>query len=507
MTVQMVTMVRGQLSMSLQMELLVNNDQRVLPAVEAFACEALRQSTLEPKQIDGLVQLISRSTQAAIDRAYPVGEEGPIKVRIAESHGKLTMTVRDHGMPQDIGELQRQLHDEGQVSLRLFGIPCADLADDIHWIGYGPGGKALQITKWLHNTHITGHLAEADLKSFHEDVPLARDQQYTIRPMAVGEAVQVSQLMYRAYGGTYFNRDIYYPERVAAQHERGSVLSFVAAGEDGRLVGHYALERSQDGPVAEGGQAVVDPAHRGRGLLIRMKDAAVNAARQMKLVGLYFDAVAVHTLTQKSNVDHGAHLTCVNLGISPRGEQFRGIAQRQPQRVTCLQYFSWLQEPEPRTLYVPAEYQEVIEQIYQGLACPVTFGDAVVPQGHGRLTVKIDARGRTAFLRADELGEDSVHEVRRAKRELTEHSHAQAVFVELPLYDPGMPPIAIQLQEHGFSFAGIAPHFSRRGDLLRLVYLTEPLERDPIKTYGDFAATLVDFAVAQQGRLTTALSP
>ena len=434
--------------MSLQMELLVNNDPRVLSAVEAFASEALRQTTLKWTEIDTLVRLVTRSTQAAIDHAYPVGEEGSIKVRIAESHGKLILTVRDHGMPQDIRELEWQLHEGGHTDLRLFGIPCADVADEIHWIGYGPGGKALQITKWLHNTHITRHVAKEGLQSFHDDVPIAPEQRYSIRPMAAGEAVQVSQLMYRAYGGTYLNRDVYYPERVAAQQERGSVLSFVAAGEDGRLVGHYALERDQEGPVAEGGQAVVDPAHRGRGLLIQMKQAAVDAARQLELVGLYFDAVAVHTLTQKSNVDHGAHLTCVNLGIAPRSEQFRGISQRQPQRVTCLQYFVWLQEPQSRTVYVPAEYQEVVEEIYRGLTCPVTFGEAAAPQGHGTLTVKIDARARNAFLRADQLGQDSVQEIRRAKRELTEHSHAQAVFVELPLLDPGTPPIALELQDH-----------------------------------------------------------
>ncbi len=32
------------------------------------------------------------------------------------------------------------------------------------------------------------------------------------------DAVGISQLMYRAYGGSYFNADVYYPERVAAQN-------------------------------------------------------------------------------------------------------------------------------------------------------------------------------------------------------------------------------------------------------------------------------------------------
>ena len=47
--------------------------------------------------------------------------------------------------------------------------------------------------------------------------------------------MQVSQLIYRTYGGTYFNEDVYYPDRIAALNSKNRVLSMVAAGEDGRL--------------------------------------------------------------------------------------------------------------------------------------------------------------------------------------------------------------------------------------------------------------------------------
>lgn len=489
----------------MHLEILVTNDERVLSAVRAFAWETLRQTSLASPEIDKLVDLVERSVHAAIGHAYAAGEEGSVKVSISESQGKLVVTVRDYGMPQDIETLERQLHEPNHPNPRLFGISCKDIADEVHWLGYGPEGKALQLIKWLYNTHITAQTPEHMLETFQSDAPLAPQQQYTIRRMAADEAVQVSQLIYRAYGGTYFNRDVYYPERVAAQNERETVLSFVAQGEDGQLVGHYALERNQEGPVAEGGQAVVDPAHRGRGLLNRMKQQAVQTAKNLGLAGLYSDAVAVHTLTQKTNVDHGAHLTSVDLGIAPKTEHFRGISEEQPQRVTCLMYLLWLQDPQPRVVHVPTTHRSIIERIYANLQCPVTFGDHAAPEGHGTITVRLDSGGGKAFVRADKLGIDSVAGVRHAKRELIEHSHAEAVFVELPLQDPVTPQVATELEHNGFSFAGVAPHFSTHGDLLRLVYLTAPLAREPIKTYEDFAGSLVDYALSEQTRVRDSL--
>ena len=77
------------------------------------------------------------------------------------------------------------------------------------------------------------------------------------------------------------------PSRIAAQNLHEALLSIVAVGEDGRLAGHCALERNREGPVAEIGQAAVDPAHRGRGLLDRMKGALEREAQALGLVGWY----------------------------------------------------------------------------------------------------------------------------------------------------------------------------------------------------------------------------
>ena len=319
--------------------------------------------------------------------------------------------------------------------------------------------------------------------------------------MSPDEATEVSQLMYRAYGSTYFNEDVYYPQRLAAQNAHNAVLSFVAVGEDHCIAGHYALELDQEGPVAECGQAVVHPAHRGRGLLDRMKDAAIQEAQRLELVGWFADAVCVHTRTQQSNVTHGGQLSGVDLAIGPRSERFRKIADEQPQRVTCLLYFHWLQEPARRTVYVPMRHQAVVSRIYENLQCEIRFGEDTSPTGHGRLAISMDRRAARAFVRAGELGADSVWSIRHAKRELVERSHAEIVFVELPLENPGTPYVVSSLEADGFAFVGVAPHFSANGDMLRLVYLVEPLAREPIKTLEEFADYLVDYALSEQSRV------
>ena len=487
----------------LELELRVTNNPRVLSTVRAFVYDVLHHTSLGEITANNLSQLIMARVSDAIENAYPPGESGTIAIQTSHDKDSLVISVRDYGLPQDIQKLEASLHrtDTSQQQSEVH-LDCLRAADDLHWISYGPHGKALQITKWLHEVEITAHPDAGDLKPFHSAPPLASEQEYEIRRMRPDEAVQVSQLIYKAYGSSYFNSDVYYPDRVAALNERGEVLSFVAAGADGKLVGHYALERNQSGPVAEGGQAVVDPAHRGRKLLERMKDAAIAEARKLGLVGTFGDAVTVHKFSQKMDIAHGARLACANLGIAPRTEKFRGIGEEQPQRITCLLYFLWLSEPSPQTVFAPDNHREAVDKLYKNLGCPVTIEPGKPPEGHGELIIELDTGAVKAMLRAKRVGEDTAVAIRHAKRALIERSHAETVFVELPLTQSGTPATALELEKEGFSFIGIAPRFSPEGDLLRMVYLTDELKREPIQVEEEIGRWLVDYALAERARVS-----
>jgi anti-sigma regulatory factor (Ser/Thr protein kinase)/GNAT superfamily N-acetyltransferase len=479
----------------------MSNQRSVLPSVRALTNEALAQLSLTGTDAEALTSLVAAAVDDAVDHAYLPGEEGSIKLVIHEQHGKLEIRVRDYGMPQDVEALEARLHGSDQNSATLFGCHTAGLVDEMHWLAFGPQGKALQLHKWLHTASVAEGAEAASLAPFQEDAPLAPEQEYVVRRMRPEEAIEVSQLMYRTYGSTYFNADIYYPQRVAAQNANGSTISFVAQAADGTIAGHHALEMNQAGPIAESGQAAVDPAHRGRGLLNRLKNLAYEEARRRDLTGCYGDAVSVHTITQQSNRNHGGCLTCVDLAISPKTEVFRGFALEQPQRVTCLMYFHWLKPAVPRTIYVPARHQEIVSTIYENLGCACPIGEARAPFGQGTLAVKVSRGAAGGSIRVDRLGADTVRAVQQAKRDLLDHALAEVVFVDLPLQDSGTPHVAEALEGEGFGLAGVAPHFSPGGDLLRLIYLVHPLVREPIKTLAGFETRLVDYALADQTRV------
>ena len=346
----------------MHLELSISNEPRVLPSVEAFLHTTLLQLPLPGDGSEQLGQLVTAAVVDTIEKAYPPGEEGMIKLTIRETAGKLEIRVRDFGIPQDVKALEKQWGADSSVVARLHGSHTTDVVDQMHWLSFGPQGKALQLIKWLHTVNIADTSAAKDLARVAADVPLAPEQQYAVRRMLPEEAVQISQLMYRTYGNTYFNQDVYYPDRIASQNLHDVLLSVVAVGEDGRLAGHCALERNQEGPVAEIGQAAVDPAHRSRGLLDRMKSTLEKEAQALGLVGWFADAVSVHIFTQQSNAHHGGHVCGVDLAVSPKSEAFRNIAGVQPQRVSCVVYFHWLESPKPRTIFVPSRHGKSLRQ-------------------------------------------------------------------------------------------------------------------------------------------------
>jgi GNAT superfamily N-acetyltransferase len=456
--------------------------------------------------IDGrqpLGEMIVAAAEAAVREAYPTGESGLVKLSIRESDGRVEVRVRDFGLPQDVKQLERQLRENNSSAASLLASAPADAVDEVHWLGFGPRGKALQFIKWLPAAPVAdlnGDKTSANPKD--GEVALAPPQEYDVRQMRPEEAEQVSQLMYRTYGGTYFNKDVYYPERVAALNARGEVLSVVAVGANRHVAGHCALERNQDGPVAEIGQAAVDPAHRGRGLLDRMKAALEGEARKLGLIGYYTDAVAVHTLTQQSNAHHGGHVCGIDLAVSPKSEAFRQIALTQPQRVSCVLYFHWLTEPTARNVYVPVRHREIVTAIYENLCCRAEFAEGELPRAErGTLTVKFEKGSALGTIRIGEIGKDSEHAARHALRQLVEHSRAKVVDIEMPLADPGTPDLCEALEVDGVAFTGIGPHFSPRGDMLKLAYLVKPLDREPIKTFEPLAVQLVEYALAEQARV------
>src|SRR5215211_7790263 len=104
------------------------------------------------------------------------------------------------------------------------------------------------------------------------------------------------------------------PRRYWAKIERGELVPVIARDTRGDVVGHVALEREPGAKVAERGEAVVDPDHRGRGLLERMTECLSDRACTQGLDGIYAEPLTIHTFSQRNDERVGMPVCAALLG-------------------------------------------------------------------------------------------------------------------------------------------------------------------------------------------------
>jgi len=109
------------------------------------------------------------------------------------------------------------------------------------------------------------------LKRYSNRVELAPPQNYDIHTIRENEYAQVAKCIYKVYGYSYPNEDLYYPEKIKLLNKAGKLISVIATDEKGQEVGHYTLERYDLGHIAETAQAIVIPQHRKRELIEKMR--------------------------------------------------------------------------------------------------------------------------------------------------------------------------------------------------------------------------------------------
>lgn len=482
-------------------ELTLPSDEDYLPIAEAFARELATLAGFPPREVDALMTGVEDACADIISFAFDANDPGTMTLVGEVSPTTLTLSIIERGLP-----LGASADGDG---VRLHhGAPGWKLidhaVDQAHWINRGREGSELRVVIDRPDLDVTQHLPESELTPLKEDVPLAPDQEYTIRRLLPEDAVQVAQCVYRAYGYTYGNEDLYYPGRIAHLNEAGRLISVVVAAEDGSVVGHLALERPDLGPIAESGQAVVIPAHRGRHLLERMRDFAEDEGRREGLLAIFSEPVTSHPYSQRVNEKVGSHACGVRLGAMPRSTSFKSItSEALPQRESCMIYTQYLVAPPTAVVHVPAHHREVLERVYTHLEAPADFREPGVGDAGSVVSVSFDRAWQYGLVRVEAIGETTSTEVQRALRDLVDTSGAEVVYLELPLALAATPTLCVEAEEMGFFFSGISPLFAKQGDILRLQYLNCELDTSRLAIASPFGQELVDYVARERQRVSS----
>ena len=486
---------------ALRTELTLPADVSMLRLVHDFGRALADLADLPEDQANLLAQALCEVCRNSIEQALDEDETAPITLVGELTPAALTLAVHDRGLPFD-----QSLDPAAASPTASSGGGLALIhrcADEVRWINHGPAGKELRLTK---NRTGVCRLEPPPVhapSSHQEPTPQGVAQDYTIRLLQPHDAIRVAQLMYRVYGYSYSNEDFYYPERLAYDLETGTQVGVVAVGDHDEIVGHVGVIRPNRGTLAELGQLAVAPAHRGQGLRQRMGDRLQAEILRLGLVGLYAEAVTIHTISQEASESRGLHVAGIQLlDWQARFKQLRNLEpQTNPQRESMVFYFKYLAPPVPALICAPSRHREMLAKIYDNLEAPVEFLAPSGPGGPGQVAVHYDRDTGAGHIQVNRIGLDTLPEIEQARRDLCDLAGAAVVALDLPLAQGTTPYLADAAEAVGFFFSGVRPRAAPDGDCLRLQFLNAELDLARLHLASPFARELLAYALADKARV------
>jgi anti-sigma regulatory factor (Ser/Thr protein kinase) len=477
----------------------VTTDAELLPAVVDFVRRVAHRLGLRNRAAERLDLTVETVCRNVIEHAFEAGEEGRYDVEVLRRPGRVDIAVEDRGLPFDYAPLR----DAGDTALPE--MLHHSFADEVRFINLGREGNRVELIKHLPHGDVREELPEEEHHRVVGAPAAPEDARLEIRMMRPEESAELSRCVYRSYGYSYDWDYVYYPDRIRELQESGLMRSCVAVTPEGEFVGHLAAKvEHPDSPVAEAGQAVVDPRFRGHRLFERMKTFLAERANEWGMYGLYSEATAVHPYSQRGNLKLGARETGFLLGYIPASVSYKEIGEdREGRRGSVALFYMRTRDEPDRAIYPPKEYREMVRRVveHNGLRRDVEdSADAEVPPST-RMNVNVRRDHNLAFLQVEEPGSDLRELVQARLRELRLHG-VDCAYVDLPLSHPATPRAGAGLGDLGLFFGGIIPEAdggAAGGDVLRLQYLNEvEIRAEDVHTASDFGQELVALIFQQK---------
>ena len=443
------------------------------------------------------VCIAARAAFALIIRDAMSEAREPLRLRVEESAGALTIHITEHGLPIDARHAGR----DPQWSVVL------EHADRAKWHWHATSGTTLTMT-FLH--HRKDAVVQEVAIQADEAVQSAPEQTYAIRRFVPDDAHAIARCFYATYGHAYVFPAVYEPRCLRELNKSGVYISFVALDREGDVAAHYALLREPGAPIAEGCGAVVHPLHRRRHLLETLRTAMESYARDAGLNAYYTEPVTDHPVTQLESQKFGAHITAISLGKSPRtmvAKHMEGLSATS-QRQSLTLYVKLLRPADSRTIYPPASHRDMLARLYDNLNIPTATREGAAPTGTGSVHVTVNKAARNATVVFLRIGTESIAVARQAVTDLRALTSLGAVYAMLPLDDPAAPILCEALENDGFFFSGLGPWMIDGRDALRLQLLLTPIDTSQLTIVGDAGRQLLAYIEKrrQGAALTTASS-
>lgn len=438
--------------------------------------------------------------------SYDCGEDAANTLEVHIGHDDTAIQVRlsDHGLPYDLSLLpqycprQPELAQDDASGLSAFLMH--KLADRCQVLNQGSQGHHVELQWLLPKTKTADADGVAEIQATDVAVAVAPTpaQRIITRPLQQTDAIHLARLVYRSYGYSYVNPDMYIAERISERVADGRLTSWVAVDSEdpqGIPVGHIAFMKGhRDDDTLEVGSAVVAPTQRGGGLLGQLLSMATDALLARPERAAFVHAVTAHPFTQKTFGRLGYLPTALLLAYTPASLQFRNISGRPHGQRGSVYYACKLLKPaEPIQVYLQPQLQALVmpRAADIGLDFQLQTLAAVDFKGDTEWSVQVEDALNAAFFTLQRAGSDWAGVLRKQLRALC-RQHVDVMYLSLDMSDSQTPQACQVAMDLGFIPAGLTPFMPWPATLCLQYLNNQHLQADAVCAVGPAAEQMRD---------------
>ena len=458
-------------------ELHISRHAASIPAVQHFfaaVCKELCVSDRTRLQVElALEEGLSNQLK------YALAEDTIeyIRVKLEFRHDIIRITARAPGRPYDFTRLPHYEPlcslDDDAVGLGTFLMD--QTMDSVEWRYVEKQGQELVMVKCLPSPVELVQDAVAGTRVPTKG-PVGAVTCRTVRDYE--DALALSTCAWDIYRYNY--KDVvYYPHEVVARNASGQLRSWIAVDEAGTVFGHYAIMRRKvDDVLGEMGAAFVRPESRKDGLFQRLSIHAHADAFHCGLRGLFSLSVTNHVATQKLSEKMGRCTIGLRLASSP-SIFVEGAAPGE--RVTTTLNYCQLTPRDPRAVFLPPRYREILRKSYQWLGIPITEDAPTIAIEEESVDCQRDLTWNRALIEA-RGGAVARHKMLAFTELLLEQGTA-CILLSIDLEDPRAGELVEEAAAAGYFYSGLFPEsLENRHDALQM-QLLNGIRLDPCEIH------------------------
>lgn len=477
----------------------ISTEELMIGPVSEFTCSWCKNHGLPDRDSIRFSIAISELITNIALFAFPHSSQNTFELRFNSNLIDLEIVVSEVGEPFDPDrhryDAQKAIKEdnfEGAGS-RLIRRFC----DEFLFINKGKEGKEFHLVKQLDIREIDTILEQPksqehiNLVTTKSDTAQTPPREYRVKRVEPADAEDIAKLIYRTYEYRYGKDDMYYPKRIEETMRSKRKLGVITRNTENQAVGYFAVLKKDDSNIAEVGEAVVSPDYRRQGIMSKMMQHLIHAAREQKLGALFGKAVTNHPVSQKVNHKYGFISTGLMLAES-KNVFFKGFDEQYPQPVSTMIDFLPLQPPAKREVHLPQKYADIILETYAKLSIPAV----PVQTTSGKMAKRSDIELRvnysafTSLIIIHKYGPDFHDVLSEMLHSLKEQEDLNAIYIDLPLENTATPEQFETIADMGFIYCGLIPIFHQETDFVRLQKIFTDLDFNLIKVFSNFGQTL-----------------